>query len=523
MIAKKINKTELKFENQYYVTGHYIFEFLVTYDDDSEKKIYRRYKDIRSLYKTLLLKSPGCRIPSIPSKTIWLKINIANEAQKNERKKGITEFLDYIIQHKILSKNKYVIKFFSQNEKSFSYKNNLKSEKSGNDKNNDDSDDDFDSSIMNIDDEKKEKEKNLNNISNSDDNDYDLDDIEPLDDYITEYENKNKGIVSKGKKLIGNVYNLVKNYTNNGNKKNEDGEEENNINENKDENMSSFFIKKLTKDDFEYIKQKSKNLGEDHDINDYNDKINRLNDGVKMILENFEKLGSTRKKSIYALKEIVNKDKDIIKLNNNSNNQNDLFDINENENVERKENDIDKNHKNYIKKISKYCAIQMGFLDKDFEENINKIKKHQKLLQELSDIYSRKKEHINYLGRLHSQFLDIKKQKESSDLENPVLNIKMEESEKKLKHETMFIKKLNKDLKYEIELYKKEKHKEIYELINSIYKTKQQIMKDSIDFINKENLDNEEEQKSEINNDINNINNDNKIEYLDDKKDDDFS
>ena len=306
MIAKKINKTELKFENQYYVTGHYIFEFLVTYDDDSEKKIYRRYKDIRSLYKTLLLKSPGCRIPSIPSKTIWLKINIANEAQKNERKKGITEFLDYIIQHKILSKNKYVIKFFSQNEKSFSYKNNLKSEKSGNDKNNDDSDDDFDSSIMNIDDEKKEKEKNLNNISNSDDNDYDLDDIEPLDDYITEYENKNKGIVSKGKKLIGNVYNLVKNYTNNGNKKNEDGEEENNINENKDENMSSFFIKKLTKDDFEYIKQKSKNLGEDHDINDYNDKINRLNDGVKMILENFEKLGSTRKKSIYALKEIVN-------------------------------------------------------------------------------------------------------------------------------------------------------------------------------------------------------------------------
>ena len=165
----------------------------------------------------------------------------------------------------------------------------------------------------------------------------------------------------------------------------------------------------------------------------------------------------------------------------------------------------------------------MGFLDKDFEENINKIKKHQKLLQELSDIYSRKKEHINYLGRLHSQFLDIKKQKESSDLENPVLNIKMEESEKKLKHETMFIKKLNKDLKYEIELYKKEKHKEIYELINSIYKTKQQIMKDSIDFINKENLDNEEEQKSEINNDINNINNDNKKEFLDDKKDDDFS
>ena len=54
-------------------------------------------------------------------------------------------------------KNKYVIKFFSQNEKSFSYKNNLKSEKSGNDKNNDDSDDDFDSGIMNIDDEKKKK------------------------------------------------------------------------------------------------------------------------------------------------------------------------------------------------------------------------------------------------------------------------------------------------------------------------------------------------------------------------------
>ena len=214
MIPRKVTLKELKFENQYYVTGHFNFIFEVKFDDDDDndegKKIIRRYNDIRSLYKTLLLKSPGCRIPSIPSKTIWLKINYGNESQVKERQEGVMEFLNHLVEHKILRKNKYVIKFFSPEEKNFSYTNNLISRKGSNDKV--DSDDEFASSI--VDDPKQKKdEKGDINIYDLDD-----DDIEPLDDFIIEYNNNKKGIVSKGKKIIGQVYNKVMNYTNNNNK-----------------------------------------------------------------------------------------------------------------------------------------------------------------------------------------------------------------------------------------------------------------------------------------------------------------
>ena len=437
MIPKSITLKELKFENQYYVAGHFNFIFNVSYEDnDTEQEIKRRYNEIRALYKTLLLKAPGCRIPNIPTKSIWLKINYGNEKEVKERQEGVMVFLNHLIEHKILRKNKYVIKFFSPEENFFTYQNNLKSEKEKIDK--DDLDDVFESNILNIKDD------------NKDENNFNEDDIEPLDDFVQEYNNQKIGIVSKGKKMLGNIYNYVKNYANNANTKNEDGEEENNANENNDENSSNIFYKKLTKEDYDYIKQNRKEIGEDYDINDYNEKINRLNEGVKIIIENLEKLSSTRKKSLDALKEIVNKDKDIKSLNKH--NKNDDFEINE---EEKGENDIDLNHKRYIKKISKYCTIQKGFLDTNVDETINKIKKYQELLQDLLDIFSRKKEHINYLGRLHSQKDEVEKQKENSNLENPVDKIKIEELEKKLEHEKKFIKKINKDLAYEIDIYKK--------------------------------------------------------------------
>ena len=491
MIPKSITLKELKFENQYYVAGHFNFIFNVSYEDnDTEQEIKRRYNEIRALYKTLILKAPGCRIPNIPSKSIWLKINYGNEKEVKERQEGIMVFLNHLIEHKILRKNKYVIKFFSPEENFFTYQNNLKSEKENIDK--DDLDDVFESNILNIKDD------------NKDENNFNEDDIEPLDDFVQEYNNQKKGIVSKGKKMLGNIYNYVKNYANNANTKNEDGEEENNANENNDENSSNIFYKKLTKEDYDYIKQNRKEIGEDYDINDYNEKINRLNEGVKIIIENLEKLSSTRKKSLDALKEIVNKDKDIKSLNKH--NKNDDFEINE---EEKGENDIDLNHKRYIKKISKYCTIQKGFLDTNVDETINKIKKYQELLQDLLDIFSRKKEHINYLGRLHSQKDEVEKQKENSNLENPVDKIKIEELEKKLEHEKKFIKKINKDLAYEIDIYKKNKQNDIYNYINEVYKEKAKKIKDSVEYLNKEKLEDEKEQKDEKDNIENeNINDD---------------
>ena len=305
------------------------------------------------------------------------------------------------------------------------------------------------------------------------------------------------------------MYMYVKSYTNNTNKKNEEGEEDNNINENNDENASNISFKKLTKEDYDYIRKNTKEIGEDFDINDYNDKINRLNEGVKIIIENLEKISSTRKKSIDALKEIVNKDKDIKSLNKN-NNKVDDFDLNE---EEKGENDININHKRFINKISKYCIIQTGFLDSKVDETINKIKKYQELLQDLLDIYARKREHINYLGRLHSQKEEVEKRKENSNSENPVDEIKIEEFQKKLEHQKKFIKKINKDLKYEIEMYKKDKQKDIYNYINDIYKEKVQKIKDSVEYLNKEKLEDEEEKINEKNN----IDNENVNDYLNDR------
>ena len=506
MIPKEVSLKEIKFENQYYVTGHFNFIFKVSYDDnDQEQDIIRRYNDIRSLYKTLLLKSPGCRIPDIPNKSIWLKINYGNEGQVKERQEGIMEFLNHLVQHKILRKNKYVIKFFSPSEKSFSYTNNLLSKKGNEDK--EDSDDEFASNIIDIKDEKEE-----NNINNLDE-----DNIEPLEEFILEYNNKKKGLISKGKKLVGNVVNFVKTYTNN-NKKNEEGEEENNINENNDGGVSSFFFKKLTKDDHDYIKRKTKELGEDFSVNDYNGKINKLNEGVNNIIQNFEKLSAIRKKSLDALKEIVNKDKDIKNLNKN--NKVDDFDINEEE--KKDSDDININHKRHIKKMSKYCTIQTGFLDYTVEETIKKIKKYQALLKELLDIYSRKGEHINYLGRLHSQKDELEKQKENNNnkVNNPVIDIKIEELQNKLEHEIKFIKKLNKDLKYEIEIYKNNLEKNIYIYINDVYKEKAKKIKDSVDYFNKEKLEDEEEQRNENKNSDNNNSNIN--DNLKNNNNDDF-
>ena len=307
------------------------------------------------------------------------------------------------------------------------------------------------------------------------------------------------------------MYNYVKNYANSNNKKNEEGEEENNNNE----NTSNIFNKQLTKEDYDYIKKNTKELGEDFDINDYNETISRLNEGVKMIIEKLEKISSTRKGSLDALQRIVNKDKDLKSLEKNKNIKDD-FDFNE---EEKKEDVSSINHKRLIKKMNKYYNIQIGFIEKNVADTITKIKKYQELLQDLLDIYSRKNEHINFLRRLHSQKDEFEKQKENGKIkDNPLDKIKSEEFEKKLTLEKKFIKKINKDMKYEIEEFKKNNRKEIYNYINEIYKEKAKKVKDSVEYLNKEKLEDEEDSKDQKNN----INNEKGSDYFEDKIDADF-
>ena len=480
MIPKEINLNTYKFQNDYYITGHFDFEINVEYENNPSKTINRRYSDIRNLYKTLILKSPGCLIPNIPNKSLWLKINYANKEQMIDRMEGIKEFLNHLINHKILRKNKYVISFFSSNYKRTS------SNSSKNDKN--DSDDDF--NIR----ESSNSYKNKNDyIKNSDDNDDSDKDFEPLKDFIEEYINKKKGIVSKGKELFGNMLNYVMSYASS-NKKEENEENNNNNNNEENNNISNTFYKKLSKEDYEYIKKKMKELGEDFEINEYNEKINRLNEGIKNIIQNFKKLSTIREKNIHCLENIINNDnyyrnnkKDKIdKINININNNVDRYDDGDTEPEKSSEDNKINNHKDNISKIRQHCVIQRGFLNK-IEQSLTKIKKYQKLLEGLLDIYSRKKEHLNFLGRLHSQKAELEKQKNEKDLIDPIIKNKIDEIESKLEYEIKFIKKINKDLKYEIEKYK-DNQEDIYIFINSLYKDKSISIKNCLENLNKSNI-----------------------------------
>ena len=78
---------------------------------------------------------------------------------------------------------------------------------------------------------------------------------------------------------------------------------------------------------------------------------------------------------------------------------------------------------------------------------------------------------------------------------------------------------MSKDLKYEIDIYKNKKQKDIYIYINELYKEKAKKIKDSIEYLNREKLEDEEEPEK----DKNNIDDENIDDKLKDKGIDDFS
>ena len=510
MIPKEITLEKWKFQSQYYVTGHIDFEIKVEYEDGDGKSIkkkdtiFRRYSEIRTLYKTLILKCPGCLIPNIPDKSIWFQINYENQEQITERMGGIREFLSYLVKHKILRKNKEVIYFFSPDfkRKDDASKNSSNKDNKIKEKDKDDFDDDDDNlDFQNPFDSDKNEQKKIND-DNSDE------DIEPLKEYIEEYTNKNKGIMAKGKQMIGSLYNNVKSYISSNNNNNEaEGEENNNNYINKNSNM----FRKLSKEDEEFIKKKTRELGEDFDVNNYNEKINRLNDGLKNIIENFEKLIAIKNVKIKALENIVDNDKNHQKLIKKN-------DFDDDDNSQSKTN---LNVKSNIKKLRQYYNLQQKYLNKSVNDNLTNIKKYQIFLQELLDIFTRKKEHLNFLGRLHSHKTDLEKQKESNNTAANVLQNKLDELKNNINHEIKFIKKMNKDLKYEIEQYKNNQE-DIYIYINSLFKEKSNTIKIAIESLNAENTDIEEDEKEEKSKDVNQKNKEKTKDYVDENEGDDF-
>ena len=117
---------------------------------------------------------------------------------------GIREFLSHLVKYKILRKNKEVIYFFST---SYRRKDNSTSKKDNFNKNENEGDSDNKIDIpSSFDVEKNDfKENDKNKIDNNDD-------IELLKEFVEEYNNKNKGMMTKEKKLIGNMFIYIKSY-----------------------------------------------------------------------------------------------------------------------------------------------------------------------------------------------------------------------------------------------------------------------------------------------------------------------
>ena len=171
--------------------------------------------------------------------------------------------------------------------------------------------------------------------------------------------------------------------------------------------------------------------------------------------------------------------------------------------------------------MRQYYNLQQKYLNKSVNDNLTNIKKYQIFLQELLDIFTRKKEHLNFLGRLHSHKTDLEKQKESNNTAANVLQNKLDELKNNINHEIKFIKKMNKDLKYEIEQYKNNQE-DIYIYINSLFKEKSNTIKIAIESLNAENTDIEEDEKEEKSKVVTQKNKEKTKDYVDENEGDDF-
>ena len=457
MFPKEVNVKEYKFQTQYVVTGHYEFEIEIKFDDDSTKKINTRYSEIRRLYKSLLLKCPGCFIHDIPPKTVWLNIKYGNQGQINDRIEGIKEFFNHIINHPRLKKNKEVINFFKKNNENISNdKNEINNE-------NEDSDDDFQFS----DDEEKNENKKENKENKKEkisENLENEEEILPLEEYIEEI---NKRKMSKGKKIIDQMYNVYVWW-----RKNSENADDENKGDDEKKGGDMTYIK-LNEEDYDFIKKNTSNLGENREINEYKEKISRLNEGAKSLIQNFNDSLSNNEKKINALQNIIYINNDIQKFNSKKND--------DDENEKFSENEISIN----MKKIKEYSRLQKRFLDYDIKNYLNKLTKYQNLLQGLLEIFYRKKDNINFLGRLHSQKTDLEKQIKLKESDDPLTNEKIKNLENKINHQIKFINNLNKDLSYEIENFKKNNEIDIYKDINEIYKNYYELNNNCLEVFNK--------------------------------------
>ena len=510
--AKDLTILDYKYEKKSIIQGYYYFKLDVDYEDNTNAKLKRRYSQIEELYKVLLLTCPGCLIPKI-KKSKW-NFNIKKE-EKSYIISNVEKFLLYLIKHPILMKNKSVLHFFSEENTEINRNQKLKTNKMGkifekdNEQDENDVNEDFFSSSelneklnksdnVNINNNNLEIEKKISGFEIIEKEDYkDLfeehEESELLNMFIEEeLNNKNRGFLT---------------------------------------NIMDFFISMYKYDTksnqnqevFEFINNNSKNLGENFEINKYGIEIMRYNEGYEYIINNLIKEYEIIDKKTKSLNNIIGIFRDVQSIENrnkndlnkkNDNNIDDFETIKKNEEgntinesqEENKEKDLkekwDKKLLNGdINKIKNYTSINQKFIIEDLNQFISKIIELKDTLENLCDIFERKKDHIQFLSKLQSKLNEIKKQNdliaESDEKKNKLINDKF--LKKKIEKETLHINKLNQNLKYEIDKFKKEQGNSIYTLIIDLYKKHYLKQSEIFDIINREiSFDSDSENSSKI-------------------------
>ena len=528
----EVSIKDYKFESKY-IKGYYYFEIKVIYEDELDTILKRRYGKIRELYKTLLLKCPGCLIPKIPSKTFVMKYLHITDEEKLKIKSNIEKFLKYLIKHPILKENEFVLNFFYEGKP---MKQNLNINKM---KTEDDDDDEDDSGEVISINKSNDKDNNNKEKENNNDSGFNLDDFEVIEkeDYkdlfkdeeenellnmFLEEENyKNKGLFSKSKDMLSSAYKyLMINPDENNNE----------INKNVGVNSGEASIilsggSKFQENEFDFIKLNYKELGESMEVSDYGKDIMRICEGIDYLIKNFMNEANIKTKKAKSLNNIINIFNEVKKIDNQNNIKKNLNEKksdkkeenNEFENVEKNEKNIIEEKENQntnkekwevkildadINKIKEYSSISNKFINDDLKPAIEQMNEYKTTVEGLLDIFYRKKNHIHFLMKLQSQFTESEKRKNLTEENDP--NKKLIEKDinflrNKIDLEKKFINKLNQNLKYELKKFREEKENKIYTFINELYKNNYLRQREIYNILNKEiSFDSDSDNSSKI-------------------------
>jgi len=528
----EVSIQDYKLESKYMVKGYYNFEIKVKYENELDTLLKKRYSEIKKLYKTLLLKCPGCLIPKIPSKTFVMKYFHITEEERLKIKSSIEKFLKYIIKHPILIENKFVLNFFYEG-KSMNQNLNISKMKT------DDEDDDDDDSgeLINInknkdEDDDKEKENKDSSGINLDDfeviekEDYkdlfkDEEENELLNMFLEEENNKNKSLFSTSKDILSSAYKYLMIYPD---------ENNNEVNKNIGVNSGASLIlsgsSKFQENNYDFIKLNYKELGESLEVSEYGKDIMRICEGIDYLIKNFINEVNIKEKKTKSLNNIINIFNEVKKIDNQNNIKKNLNEKNSNkkeennkefEDIEKKEQNIieEKEDQNTnkekwevkileadINKIKEYSSINNNFINDDLKPAIEQMIEYKTTVEGLLDIFYRKKNHIQFLMKLQSQYTESEKRKnltEENDPNKKIIEKDINFLRNKIDLEKKFINKLNENLKYELNKFKEEKGNKIYTYINDLYKNNYLRQREIYNILNKEiSFDSDSDNSSKI-------------------------